>query len=792
MNILEIKNLSFRYNLGNEPVLNNINLNIEQGEFITVCGKSGCGKTTLLRHLKTAISPYGEKTGDILFQGKALSETDKYIQTSRIGFVSQNPENQIVTDKVFHELAFGLESLGTDSHEIRLRVAEMASFFGMQSMFDKNISELSGGQKQLLVLASIMTMKPEVIVLDEPTSQLDPIAAEDFINMLLKINRNLGVTIIIAEHRLDEILPYSSRVIVMEKGNIIIDDNPENVCLKLKSDNNSLIKSMPIPSQIYIESGYENSFCPLTVRDGRNWFLKCNENVTDKYYVYDEKTSDETEDILIKVKDIYYRYDRKSRDVLEGVNLDIKDGTILGILGGNGTGKSTLLSVIAGLQKQYSGKIVNRNDVKIAMLPQEPEMLFVKNTIYEELAEMKSDKTDEVIKLCNIENILDRNIYDVSGGERQRAGLAKILLTDAQLLLFDEPTKGMDNEFKSEFGKLLYKLKEAGKTIVIVSHDTEFCGEWTLECALMFNGDIIVRNNTREFFTNNNFYTTISNRIAGDILINAVTKEDVVGFLRDKGKYIKKNINNKEPEYIINHNSKSISFLGFMSLVFIVLIVPLTIFAGMYLLDDKKYLFISLMIVLECMCPFFIMFEKNGKDTRQIVLISALSAICVASRAVFYMLPEFKPVFTIVIICGVCLGPEGGFLVGAITMIVSNMLFGQGPWTPWQMFAMGITGFISGIMFVRFRKNKFYNTISGRFLLSFYSLLAPILIYGLIMNPAAALMSRVRLSRAVLVSYYAAGLPMDITQGIASFAYTMLLSQVMIEKIDRVKEKYGL
>ena len=358
MNILEIKNLSFRYNLGNEPVLNNINLNIEQGEFITVCGKSGCGKTTLLRHLKTAISPYGEKTGDILFQGKALSETDKYIQTSRIGFVSQNPENQIVTDKVFHELAFGLESLGTDSHEIRLRVAEMASFFGMQSMFDKNISELSGGQKQLLVLASIMTMKPEVIVLDEPTSQLDPIAAEDFINMLLKINRNLGVTIIIAEHRLDEILPYSSRVIVMEKGNIIIDDNPENVCLKLKSDNNSLIKSMPIPSQIYIESGYENSFCPLTVRDGRNWFLKCNENVTDKYYVYDEKTSDEKEDILIKVKDIYYRYDRKSRDVLEGVNLDIKDGTILGILGGNGTGKSTLLSVIAGLQKPDSGKVI--------------------------------------------------------------------------------------------------------------------------------------------------------------------------------------------------------------------------------------------------------------------------------------------------------------------------------------------------------------------------------------------------------------------------------------------------
>ena len=171
--------------------MNHINLTIEKGQYVTVCGRSGSGKTTLLKHLKSVLTPYGNKEGEILFEGEPLSRADLRTQSSKIGYVMQNPDNQIVTDKVWHELAFGLESLGMDQKTIRLRVAEMASYFGIQGWFHKNVSELSGGQKQLLNLASIMAMQPSVLILDEPTSQLDPIAASDFLNTVRKINQEL-------------------------------------------------------------------------------------------------------------------------------------------------------------------------------------------------------------------------------------------------------------------------------------------------------------------------------------------------------------------------------------------------------------------------------------------------------------------------------------------------------------------------------------------------------------------------------------------------------------------------
>lgn len=212
----EIKDMSFYYpTAGKKPALDGINLSIEQGEYVTVCGRSGSGKTTLLKHLKSVLTPHGKMSGEILFEGTPLKEVDLRTQSARIGYVMQNPDNQIVTDKVWHELAFGLESLGVDQKTIRLRVAEMASYFGIQSWFHKNVNELSGGQKQLLNLASIMAMQPHVLILDEPTSQLDPIAATDFLNTVKKINRELRTTIIITEHRLEDIYYCSDKVVVI-------------------------------------------------------------------------------------------------------------------------------------------------------------------------------------------------------------------------------------------------------------------------------------------------------------------------------------------------------------------------------------------------------------------------------------------------------------------------------------------------------------------------------------------------------------------------------------------------
>ncbi|MDE7433385.1 MAG: ATP-binding cassette domain-containing protein, partial [Lachnospiraceae bacterium] len=541
MELFKIEHLDFTYPGQIKKALNNISFSVRAGEIITLCGASGCGKSTLLRHLKSVLSPFGQCNGAVYFKGKQIGELDAREEAEKIGFVSQSADNQIVTDKVYHELAFGLESLAYDNEKIRQRVAEMASFFGIQDWFYKNVSELSGGQKQILSLASIMTMLPEVLVLDEPTSQLDPIAALEFVNMLIKINRELGVTIIITEHRLDEIIPYSDRVIVMEEGQIIADDKPVNVCLKLKEEGHAMLLSMPVSMRIWngVQDGEET--CPLTVNEGRIWL----ENYAARHEIRQEteqsvsqKAITQSQERIIELKEIWFKYGKGERDILKRVNLCVNKGEILGILGGNGTGKSTLLSVMSGIRKPYRGKVVTKD--KVGMLTQNPKNLFVKKTVAEDLREVCSakqeEKLEEVIKLCRLDKLLRHNPYDLSGGEQQRAAMAKVLLTEPDILLLDEPTKGMDNEYKQELGQMLMHMAEAGTTVIMVSHDIEFCAEWTDRCALFFDGNIISERDTREFFINNSFYTTTANRMARNVLPAAVTPKDVIDACNGSGK----------------------------------------------------------------------------------------------------------------------------------------------------------------------------------------------------------------------------------------------------------------
>ena len=208
MALFEIEHLTFAYpTTPDTPCLKDVSLTLEAGEYLALCGKSGSGKTTLLRQLKSVLAPHGKKSGLIRFDDRALEDVDAREQAGRIGYVMQDPDSQIVTDKVWHELAFGLESLGCDQRTMRLRVAEMASYFGIQDWFHREVAELSGGQKQLLNLASVMAMQPDVLILDEPTSQLDPIAAADFLNTIARLNRELGTTILLSEHRLENVLP---------------------------------------------------------------------------------------------------------------------------------------------------------------------------------------------------------------------------------------------------------------------------------------------------------------------------------------------------------------------------------------------------------------------------------------------------------------------------------------------------------------------------------------------------------------------------------------------------------
>lgn len=548
MEILSIKDLTFSYPNKENFALQNVNLSINSGDFVVVCGQSGSGKTTLLRMLKKEIAPHGEKQGAVYYKGEDVEKLDDKISAQKIGFVFQKPDQQIVMDKVWHELAFGLESLGYDSDYIRLRVGEMANYFGITSLFRKKTTELSGGQKQLMNLASVMAMSPDVIILDEPTSQLDPITANDFITTLKKINDELGLTVIIIEHRLQEVFPIADKVAVMEDGKVICYDTPRNVCEKLS--NHPMSQGFPSAVRIWQKSDSKGE-CPLTVKEGRNFI---NLNFSERKLPL-RNTIPNTEDI-ITLKDVFFRYEKGGNDILSGTNLSIKKGEHFCILGGNGSGKTTTLKILAGLLKPYRGKVIIDNNkmtkkttadfnrLGVAMLPQNPESVFLKSRViddYTELCKIKGieksdyeDKINSVAEKLGIKDLLENHPYDLSGGEIQKCALGKVLISEPKILLLDEPTKGVDAYSKLSLSKILQEIKSGGVTIITVTHDVEFASIVADRCGLFFDGEVLSSLVPQEFFSKNNFYTTASSRISRDKFANAVTVDDVVSLIKEE------------------------------------------------------------------------------------------------------------------------------------------------------------------------------------------------------------------------------------------------------------------
>lgn len=862
---IKIKNLIFSYPNSEKKALDDINLTVNQGEFVTICGKSGCGKSTLLRHLKPILTPHGKTSGEIYFDGKSIYDLSDRAQAENIGFVMQNPDNQVVTDKVWHELVFGLESLGINSAEIRSKAAEMASFFGIQNWFYENVANLSGGQKQILNLASVMIMNPTLLLLDEPSSQLDPIAAHDFFTMLERINTELGVTIILSEHNLSEVFPLSDKVVVMENGKITAENTPYKIGEGLKQ--NSMFEALPTPTKIYYSLGNNSGNCPITIRDGRKWLEK---QQIDEHFEFKSEKNRFISETILELKDVWFRYEKNSDDILKGLSFKVHENEFYAIVGGNGVGKSTALSVISKINKPYRGKMFINNDTKVAVMPQNPQSLFLKKSVLEELydavfdveKEKRENEIEYVIKLCELDNLLENHPYDLSGGEQQRAALAKMLLRKPDLLVLDEPTKGLDACFKRKLATILKSLQKNGMTVLMVTHDIEFCAEYADICAMFFDGKIVSEAPPRKFFAENNFYTTSAKRMADGIIENAVLDKDIIRALggeaedltetndelnyilpkktvikQGKKEYKKLNVHNVVLGIVFvilfvmtqclfcgrydnwkNYVAQTISILFIAAAMFnliprkklgkeliqnekskrkilkrtkiatllILFLIPLTIFIGIYYLGDKKYYFISLLIILETMIPFGFAFENRKPKARELVIISALCAIGVAGRTAFFMLPQFKPVAAIVIISGVAFGGETGFLVGAITAFVSNFFFGQGPWTPWQMFSFGIIGFLAGIMFQKgiLRKTKTDMCVFG--------FLATFVIYGGIMNPASVIMWQSNININMVLSSYVMGMPFDFIHAVSTVFFLFFAAEPMLEKLERIKIKYGL
>lgn len=852
MEQFEIRGLSFSYPDAAKQTLSDVSLTIKKGEYVLLCGNSGCGKTTLLRHLKSVLAPTGSRTGEILFDGVPLDKVDAKRQASAIGYVMQNPDDQIVTDKVWHELAFGLESLGYDNETIRIRTAEMASYFGIQTWFPKKVAELSGGQKQLLNLASVMVMQPDVLILDEPTSQLDPIAAADFLDTVKKINRDIGTTVILTEQRLEGAIPMADRVVVMDDGRIIADDIPGNVGAILSRKKHDMLISMPAPLQTY-GALYEKNIgrdleCPLDVCGGRNYLTRLFSGrelrVTE---MPPEKKKSASGEPAVEIKDAWFRYEKDSPDVIKDLSMNVARGEFFAIVGGNGTGKTTTLKIISGMEKAYRGRIklfgkpIEKYDKKelrsgkVGLLPQDPQALFVENTVRKDLAEMLEDgglgaeeisrRVEETAELVEIDKLLDSHPYDISGGEQQRAALAKILLLRPEILLLDEPTKGLDNLFKKKLAGVLRKLADSGVTVIMVSHDVEFCGKYTDRCAMFFDGGISTTDTPRKFFAGNSFYTTAANRMSRHIFSGAVTADDVTELVLknfeapepgggsgpsadsggpDKnsdgisGKRVQqKNFDEARTRDLGKRNDlaetrvtigehKEHKARNAVIAAFAFLFAAGTLWLSLRYQHSRGYYIVSMLLILYTQVPFFLSFERKKPHVREVMVIAVMVTLGVIGNGIFFMLPQVKPEIAIVIITGACLGARSGFVTGAMIPFVTNFMFGQGPWTPWQMFALGLIGFLAGLLFRKglLKTNKIPLCIAGA--------VSAFLIYGLIVDVQTIFAATPTPSLAVALTVYGAALPMNAVLAVATVIFMAVLAKPLTEKIERVQFKYGL
>ena len=863
MALLEVNHLTFSFSGAAVSALSDVSFALESGSFTALCGPSGSGKSTLLRLLKPGLSPTGETAGEVRFDGAALQMLSKRQAAEGIGFVGQNPAAQIVTDKVWHELVFGMESLGVPQEEMRLRAAETAAFFGIRDWFHRRTDELSGGQMQLLNLAAVMTLRPKLLLLDEPTAQLDPIAAETFLFALQKVRSELGTAVFICEHRLENVLPLCDKMLVLDSGASLAFGSVPQVGAALTEKEHPF--ALALPTAMRVHGSVQTALpCPVSVQQGRA-FLKEYLPAHPVKPLSEKPPLTRQEGPALAATEVFFRYEKDGPAVLHDFSLQAYPGELLCILGGNGAGKTTALRLLSGALKAQHGDVTATG--KIAFLPQDPTLLFLKTRVDAELKSAAPQISEEdyrrVLELCRLEELTDRHPFDLSGGEQQRVALGKLLLQKADILLLDEPTKGFDAAFKAEFSALLSKLKAQGVCIVMVSHDVEFCALYADAGALLFDGGITALSNTRTFFQHNRFYTTAARRMAHDLLPDAVTADDIIesigGTLPRTRKSAEKAqkpqsaqpkektrplplwrkiagavsalaaaavliatlrhgdlqtltdgvgvtaaggrqlvfygvffallfltallLKKKEPRPSALPRQRQNKKAVLLSVIVAALGVP-TLVLGVHYFGTRGFYAIALLLLLEAMLPFFLHFEGRHPPARELVVLASLCALNVAGRAAFFMLPQFKPVLAMTVLVGVALGAERGFLVGAVTMLRSNVLFCQGAWTPWQMFAMGLVGALSGWLS---QCGVLHRT---RLSLSVFGAIAAVLVYGGILNPASALLwGGEALNFKVLLSYYVTGLPMDLVHAAASFLFLWVLSEPMLAQLERVRGK---
>ena len=576
MNILEIKNLNFNY-VDFPPLWENVNMQLEAGDFALLLGPSGSGKSCLMKHLIYKLAPYGNASGEILYKGQSLDSLSPYEHVKNIAYVSQNPDEQIVSESVWQELAFSLEQLGMPADKMRLRIAEVANFFGIQEWFWQKTNELSGGQKQILNLASAMVLKPEILVLDEADSNLDPVTRVSFLNILQRINVEMGTTILLSSHNWENTLDLANKVYYLNNQALRNFDSNRDFINFIYSEIPEEISALPTASQVSYQLQEISTNNVETRQDlskalvGNN--LPSLRNLSAEFNAENNEHSKRNNSAgqnLLEIKDLQFKYKKVGENILDHLNLSVPTKSICFILGGNGSGKSTLLKCIVE-QLQYSGSIKinseentglktllpNRSSKRprISYLPQNTRLLFSADTIHEEIRlafeavskediphladifaiELENFSPETLLISFGLGERMNFNPGDLSGGELQRAALALILLNKPQLLLLDEPSNNLAYNDIEHLSKILERLRNKGLTILAVSHDLEFASKIADSCALIFQGEIVSHAEPHRFFADNFFYTTDSCKIAQDFQESdsiAITSEELLEQVR--------------------------------------------------------------------------------------------------------------------------------------------------------------------------------------------------------------------------------------------------------------------
>ena len=605
MALIEFNNFSFAYmnSDGTESQvksLDNINLEIDYGDFVLLCGPSGCGKTTLLTNLKKELMPAGRRAGEIRFNGTEIQNLDEISSACDIGYLFQNPDSQIVTDTVIQEIAFPLENIGLPTEEIRNRISEIVAFFGINDILHKNVNELSGGQKQLVNLCSLLVLRPQVLLLDEPMSQLDPIASYEFLSIVRRLNEEFSITVIMSEHKADSIFPFIDKAVFLKEGKIEFVDNAHNICSEV-IDDEIFENYLPAVTKIYnsLSVRYPSLIklnTPLSIREGRRCLntihddlIKISDSdansdnldsanlhhINKKYHsqeksgILDRISLGGNKNALISMNGIYFAYERENL-ILKNVDFELEKGDFVSLIGGNGVGKSTFLQLLVGILKPIKGKVKYKKGIKLAYVHQNPMIHFSKDNVKEEFLEsilesnllnnnsvgfnketydnllkmsneefIESDvlnglefdsiefKFKELIEFFDICDLIDKHPYDCSGGEQQKIVIVKALLQNADVLVLDEPTKGLDPISSKNLANILNSLRDNGITILMTSHDLDFVANNCKRCLMLFDKDIQIDDDPKVIFAENNFYTTFVNRMVKDYVPEIVTLDDL-------------------------------------------------------------------------------------------------------------------------------------------------------------------------------------------------------------------------------------------------------------------------